>query len=146
MDKRIIYTQANGQVAVIVPAPKSGLTIEEIALKDVPKGTEYEIVDAAELPERTFRNAWRKNGKAVGIDMSEARDIHRNTLRELRNPLLEKLDVDFMQAIEANDKEAQAVIANEKQALRDVTKHEDVLNAQTPEQLKGLTINQLLGN
>lgn len=59
MNKRIIYPTPDGGVAVIVPAPECGLTIEEIARKDVPAGVDYRIVDAADVPtDRTFRNAW----------------------------------------------------------------------------------------
>ena len=59
MDKRIIYPTDDGGVAVIVPAPNCGLTIEEIAAKDVPSGTDYQIVDVADVPsDRTFRDAW----------------------------------------------------------------------------------------
>ena len=37
----------------------SGLTIEEIAAKDVPVGKPFKIVDVADIPtDRTFRNAW----------------------------------------------------------------------------------------
>ena len=57
MNKRIIYPTDDG-VAVIVPAD-CGLTIEEIAAKDVPAGVSYKIVDVADIPsERLFRNAW----------------------------------------------------------------------------------------
>jgi len=56
--KRIIYPTDDG-VAVIVPAAECGLTIEEIAAKDVPEGKPYKIVDVADIPtDRTFRNAW----------------------------------------------------------------------------------------
>ena len=59
MDKRIIYPTDDGGVAVIVPAPNCGLTIEQIAEKDVPTGKKYQIVDVADIPgDRTFRNAW----------------------------------------------------------------------------------------
>lgn len=59
MDKRIIYPTDEGGVAIIVPAPECGLTIEEIAAKDVPPGKTYKIVDVADIPtDRTFRNAW----------------------------------------------------------------------------------------
>lgn len=61
MDKRIVYTQDDGTLAIIVPAD-CGLTIEEIAAKDVPAGKEYHIVDASDIPsDRTFRNAWEWN-------------------------------------------------------------------------------------
>jgi len=59
MTKRIIYPTPEGGVAVIIPAPECGLTIEEIAAKDVPAGVEYKIIDTADVPsDRTFRNAW----------------------------------------------------------------------------------------
>ena len=59
MDKRIIYPTDDGGVAVIVPAPNCGLTIEQIAEKDVPTGVAYQIVDVTDVPsDRTFRNAW----------------------------------------------------------------------------------------
>ena len=58
MNYRIIYPTDDGGVAVIVPAD-CGLTIEEIATKDVPAGKPYKIVDVADIPtDRTFRDAW----------------------------------------------------------------------------------------
>ena len=57
-NQRIIYPTDDGGVAIIVPAD-CGLTIEEIAAKDVPAGKRYQIVDVADIPtDRTFRNAW----------------------------------------------------------------------------------------
>ena len=59
MNQRIIYPTDDNGVAVIIPAPDCGLTIEEIAAKDVPAGKPFKIVDVADIPEdRTFRNAW----------------------------------------------------------------------------------------
>jgi hypothetical protein len=58
-DQRIIYPNDTGGVAIIIPAPDCGLTIEEIAAKDVPIGKPYKIVDSANIPsDRTFRDAW----------------------------------------------------------------------------------------
>lgn len=58
MNSRIIYPTDEGGVAVLIPAD-CGLTIEEIAAKDVPAGKPYQIVDVADIPaDRTFRNAW----------------------------------------------------------------------------------------
>jgi len=59
MNSRIIYPTDDGGVAVIIPAAECGLSIEEIAAKDVPAGKAYKIVDVADIPtDRTFRNAW----------------------------------------------------------------------------------------
>lgn len=59
MNQRIIYPTDDGGVAVIIPAPDCGLTVEEIAAKDVPAGKPFKIVDVADIPtDRTFRAAW----------------------------------------------------------------------------------------
>ena len=59
MDKRIVYITDEGKVAIVVPSDNCGLTVEEIAAKDVPAGKTYHIVDVSEIPsDRTFRNAW----------------------------------------------------------------------------------------
>jgi hypothetical protein len=59
MNSRIIYPKDDGGVAVIIPAAECGLTIEEIAAKDVPAGKPFKIIDTADVPtDRTFRNAW----------------------------------------------------------------------------------------
>jgi len=59
MNQRIIYPNNDGGVVVLIPAPECGLTIEQIAAKDVPSGKPYKIVDVADIPsDRTFRNAW----------------------------------------------------------------------------------------
>jgi hypothetical protein len=58
MNKRIVYQNDEGGISIIVPAD-CGLTIEEIAAKDVPTGKAYNIVDVSEIPiDRTFRDAW----------------------------------------------------------------------------------------
>lgn len=58
MDKRIIYQTDEGGVAVIIPAD-CGLTIEQIAAKDVPTGKPYKVVDVADIPtDRSERDSW----------------------------------------------------------------------------------------
>lgn len=61
MSQVIIYPNDKGGVSVVVPTPEylKSHTIEELAAKDVPAGTPYQIVDANDIPsDRTFRNAW----------------------------------------------------------------------------------------
>ena len=58
MDKRIIYKNDDGSISIIIPAD-CGLTVEQIADKDVPTGLKYKIVDVSEISsDRTFRDAW----------------------------------------------------------------------------------------
>ena len=54
MDKRIIYPNDDGGISIIIPAESV-----EAAMKDIPAGKPYRIVDAADIPaDREFRNAW----------------------------------------------------------------------------------------
>ena len=62
--KKIIYPTETG-ISVITPTGE--LSLEETALKDVPSGVKYKIIDHTDLPaDRDFRNAWEydfdKNG------------------------------------------------------------------------------------
>ena len=58
MDQRIIYQNDEGGVAVLIPAD-CGLTIEQIAAKDVPTGKAYKIVDVSDVTtDREWRAEW----------------------------------------------------------------------------------------
>jgi hypothetical protein len=60
MSQVIIYKNDAGGVSVIHPTPEAVALygIEAIALKDVPHGKPYKIINAADLPDRSQRNAW----------------------------------------------------------------------------------------
>jgi len=74
MNQRVIYPTSEGGVAILIPITDCGLTIEEIALKDVPAGTPYQIIDVSDVPsDRTFRDAWeydfsQPDGYGIGAD------------------------------------------------------------------------------
>jgi hypothetical protein len=53
MSQVIIYLQDNGIPAVVVPTPEAlqSHTIQEIAVKDVPAGKKFAIINAADLPD-----------------------------------------------------------------------------------------------
>ena len=58
---KIIYKNSNGGVSIVIPSPEAlkHMTIDEIALKDVPTGLPFAIVEDSEVPtDRTFRDAW----------------------------------------------------------------------------------------
>lgn len=72
--KKIIYPNDNGGICVLIPSPNTKLTIEQLALKDVPAGKPYKIIDESEVPtDRTFRDAWEydfsdNDGSGLGHD------------------------------------------------------------------------------
>ena len=52
--KRILFPNDDGGVAIIIPTESL-----DLAMKDIPSGKPYLIVDAADIPaDREFRNAW----------------------------------------------------------------------------------------
>ena len=59
MSDVIIWKQDNGVLAITHPALNCGLTIDEIAKKDLPTGKKYKIISSTELPKwDEFRDAW----------------------------------------------------------------------------------------
>ena len=136
MNSRIIYATDEGTVAVLIPTDECGLTVEEIAAKDVPTGKEYKIVDMSELSnDRTFRDAWVLGDK-ITVDIPKAKVITKNKLREKRKPLLEAQDILFMQAQESGADTAS--IVTEKQRLRNITNQVDSMT--NVDELKGATV------
>jgi len=78
----------------------------------------------------------------ITINMDKAKDIHKNKLRAEREPMLKDLDVKFQRAQE-DGLDTKDIVAK-KQALRDVTKHPKLLNAETIEELAVLTLELLI--
>ena len=59
MPQIIIYRTDEGGIALITPILGCGLSIEEIAAKDVPEGKSYKIINLEDVPDdRSFRDAW----------------------------------------------------------------------------------------
>jgi hypothetical protein len=72
--QRIIYSNTDGTVAVIVPTGE--LPIEQVAAKDVPAGLTYEIVTTDEVPsDRTFRGAWVMGDCCIDHDIDKCKAI-----------------------------------------------------------------------
>lgn len=59
MKKVIIYPNERGGIAIVYPAPNCGISLEEIARKDVPAGLPHIIIDEADVPsDLTFFDAF----------------------------------------------------------------------------------------
>ena len=60
MDKVIVYHNTEDDCLDLMwPATNCGLTVEQIAAKDVPKDTKYKILDVSDLPtDLSFIDAW----------------------------------------------------------------------------------------
>lgn len=58
---------------------------------------------------------------SISINIPKAKEIQKDRWRALRTPILAALDIQYMQALEAADTAAQAIIVSKKNELRDVT-------------------------
>ena len=74
----------------------------------------------------------------ITVNMAKARDIQRDKMRAARKPIMEKLDVEFMRAVEAHDIAKQGTVVGLKNLLRDVTADPAIEAAKTPEELKAV--------
>jgi hypothetical protein len=112
----IIYKQQNEQVALVIPTGDVN-----DAIKDVPEGAEYKIVDSVNIDNEYF-NAYEFDAETgAKVNIEKAKPIHLDKFRVARAPKLQKLDIDFMKAVEVGDEIKKAEIIAAKQALRDVT-------------------------
>ena len=109
-------------------------------------GNSIETSKATSKPsDRHFRNAWTLSGTVISEDMTTAKTIFKNKIREVRKPLLEAQDVLYMKAIEDGDSSAQSTIASKKKELRDAPAASAITNAKTITELKAAWNTSLLG-
>ncbi len=131
-------------IAILYPDPNCPLSVAEILAKDIESGTTYYEINTDDIPDTNrFRTAWKLISGAIDIDVSLARECICAEFRAQRVDLLEALDVAHFKAVETGDTTAQATIAAEKQALRDVPAHADIQSASTLTELEALDFDSL---
>lgn len=109
-------------------------------------GNTIDQSDATSIPaDRHFRNAWSLSGSVISEDMTEAKNIFKEKIREVREPLLKAEDVAYMKAMESDDATAKTAAANKKTSLRDAPAASAITNATTIAELKAAWDSDLLG-
>ena len=95
--------------------------------------------------DRHFRNAWKLNGSVMAEDMTAAKVIFKDKIREVRKPLLDAEDVAYMKAMEADDASAKTASVNKKKALRYAPANSAIDSADTIAKLKAAWDTSTLG-
>ena len=111
--------------------------------------TDGNSIDAstATVPsDRHFRGAWSLSGKVISEDMTKAKEIFKDKIREVRQPLLEAEDVVYMKALEADDAAAKTASVKKKKALRDAPAAKAITDAVTIAKLKAAWDTSVLGD
>ena len=94
-----------------------------------------------------FRGAWKlsSDSKVIAEDMTKAKEIFKDKIRAVRQPLLEAEDVVYMKALEASDSSAQAASIAKKKKLRDAPAASAIGSAETIAKLKAAWDTSTLG-
>tara|TARA_B100000989_G_scaffold298267_1_gene286814 strand:- start:9 stop:380 length:372 start_codon:yes stop_codon:yes gene_type:complete len=97
--------------------------------------------------DRHFRNAWVFDSAqaAISEDITAAKLIFKDKIREVRLPLLEAEDVSFMKALEVADSDARVASQTKKISLRNAPQASAITTADTIDKLKAAWDESLLG-
>tara|TARA_R110000796_G_scaffold39312_2_gene98142 strand:+ start:132 stop:500 length:369 start_codon:yes stop_codon:yes gene_type:complete len=109
-------------------------------------GNSIASADATIPSDRHFRNAWSLSGSTITEDVTAAKVIFKDKIREIRTPLLAAEDVVYMKALESSDSSAQSASATKKKALRDAPAASAITNASNISALKSSWNTNLLGD
>ena len=96
--------------------------------------------------DRHFRGAWKLSGSTISEDMTKAKEIFKDKIRTVRQPLLDAEDVVYMKALEASDSSAQTASIAKKKKLRDAPAATAINNADTIAKLKAAWDTSTLGD
>jgi hypothetical protein len=109
-------------------------------------GNKIDSAEVISMPSnRDFRGAWSLSGKVISEDMTKAKELFREKIRQVRKPLLEAEDVVYMKAMEADDVSAKTASVTKKNALRDAPAASAIGSASTIVELKAAWNTSLLG-
>ena len=97
--------------------------------------------------DRHFRNAWVFDSaqSAITEDITAAKVIFKDKIREVRLPLLEAEDVAFMKALEVADSDARVASQTKKINLRNAPQAAAISGADTIDKLKAAGDESILG-
>ncbi len=109
-------------------------------------GNQIDASTATVPSDRHFRGAWSLDGTVISEDMTKAKEIFKDKIREVRKPLLDAEDVVYMKALEADDADAKAASVTKKAALRDAPAASAITNADTIAKLKAAWDTSVLGD
>ena len=100
----------------------------------------------AKIPQfRHFRAAWVINGDVISEDLATAKTLFKDKIREVRKPLLELEDVNYMKALEDGNTAKAKEIADKKKVLRDLPADTKIDSAKDMDELKKTWNENMLG-
>jgi hypothetical protein len=108
-------------------------------------GNQIDASTATVPSDRHFRGAWSLSGTTITEDVTAAKVIFKDKIREVRTPLLDAEDVVYMKALEADDASAKTASVAKKKALRDAPAASAISDADTIAKLKAAWDTSVLG-
>ena len=109
-------------------------------------GNQIDASTATVPANRDFRGAWSLSGTVITEDLTKSKEMFKDKIREVRQPLLDEEDVVYMKALEAADSDAQVASIAKKKALRDAPAAKAITDADTIAKLKAAWDTSVLGD
>lgn len=135
MVKKLVHKGPSYELSVTTPFVNIGQTEEEalefvltvVIPRTFPDVSEIHVVDEDDIPGDhkcsvicEFAPAFEWRGNAVRVNMRQARVLKLDQFRAARGPLLERLDIEWIKALELGDQQRQKTIEGRKKALRNL--------------------------
>ena len=109
-------------------------------------GNQIDASTATVPANRDFRDAWSLSGTVITEDLTKSKEMFKDKIREVRQPLLDEEAVVYMKALEAADSDAQVASIAKKKALRDAPAAKAITDADTIAKLKAAWDTSVLGD
>lgn len=135
--KRVLQQDDDGNASEIFI--ERFITIDEVALRDVPEGTPYHVIEDSELPDDyTFRDAWTHDGQILSVDLERAKQIHLSRIRSARIAKFEELGFPLRLDADLEKSIIPQQTRDKLQTLRNIPQKLDLSAVSSPEELRAI--------
>ena len=124
--KRIVY-EMDGVLLVVIPAVKAmrpeeteDAFLSRLVALNVPEGTPFVILNAADLPDRRFRACWEMISGRVTVNVVKAKGVVLENVRTERNRRIASSDALFARGQDTGPATFLLAVRQYRQLLRDL--------------------------
>lgn len=136
MVKKIVYTNGGDVVTNFIDTRQSDqVYINRFVSRGFPDAV---VIDSSNFPDSNYRDAWELSGSTITVDMTNAKEIHRDKLRSERETCFEICDKLFLEAF-SQGKDLTTIKARQ-QYLRDLPSDPAIDAATTTTELSAVTV------
>ena len=119
----ILHPQIDNNNKMAITMLTGETSLEHVLQNDIPSGVPTTTAISLSAYDWYFIDHYEYDHQeeSFTVNLSSAKEYHKNNWRTVRNELFPALDVEYMKALEINNTTTLAQIVSAKQELRDVT-------------------------